>query len=162
MAEKNTIELFLKGYDHASGEIKKVEKSLIGMGTTAKKAVIGIEKGMNTAFKALGVAAVAGVSIAGYQLQKLARESVSLANAQEEAEAKLKAVIQATGKAAGYTADELSEMATAMQRVTTFGDEMIMEGMAILATFKNIRGEAFERTKGIHQEFRMDLRQNLR
>jgi phage-related minor tail protein len=37
-------------------------------------------------------------------------------------------------------------MASGMQKVTTVGDEVTLGGMAILATFKQIRGEGFERS----------------
>jgi len=36
-------------------------------------------------------------------------------------------------------------MAGEFQKVTTFGDEVTLSGMAILATFKQVRGEGFER-----------------
>ena len=142
----DTIEVFLKAKDQASREIKKARESVSSFTATAKKASDGLEKGLNTAFKALGAAAVVGVGIAIYQMQKLAKEGVALANVQEKAEAKVRAVIRATGGAAGFTAEEMGEMASAMQRVIGVGDELILNGMALLATFKNVRGEAFERT----------------
>jgi DNA-directed RNA polymerase specialized sigma24 family protein len=76
----------------------------------------------------------------------LSRESISLAERQIQAEARVAAVIKATGGAAGFTAEELKKMAASMQGSTTFGDEEILESMAILGTFKSVSGDVFKRT----------------
>ena len=81
-----------------------------------------------------------------YALNRAMTSFVALANDQEEAENRLQGVLRATGHAAGFNLAQLKEMASAMQSVTTVGDEVILSGMSILATFKNVRGEAFERT----------------
>lgn len=101
-----------------------------------KKSVFNLK----TAFAALGAAVIV------HKIKGAIEEYVGLAEVQESAEKRLESVVRATGMAAGYTSDELKGMAGAMQDLTTAGDETIMQGMAILATFKNIRGEAFERT----------------
>ena len=54
---------------------------------------------------------------------------------QEQAEAKLETVLQSTGYAAGVTSEELKNMASELQKVTTFGDEAIIEAQALLLTF---------------------------
>jgi phage-related minor tail protein len=72
-------------------------------------------------------------------------EWVDLAEIQEKAETRLQAVLMSTGHAAGFNLDQLKAMASGMQNVTTVGDEVILSGMSILATFKNVRQEAFER-----------------
>ena len=97
------------------------------------------------AYAVAGVAAVYGVTkmISG-AINKM-KEYVGLANVQEAAERKLGAVLKATGNAAGYNLEQLKKMASGMQSVTTVGDEVTLSGMAILATFKQVRGEGFER-----------------
>ena len=70
--------------------------------------------------------------------------SVALAARQEQAEARLAAVVRATGNAAGFTTEQLLEQANALQAVTTFGDEVIIKAQGILATFKEITGDEFE------------------
>lgn len=112
--------------------------------------------------KALGVAMAAASAVAVYEIQKIAREAITLANAQEEAEANLAAVVKATGNAAGLTADEMFKMASALQDVTTYGDEVIISGMAILATFKNIGKDAFERATKAALDMSVALKQDLR
>jgi hypothetical protein len=62
---------------------------------------------------------------------------------QEIQENKIKALIESTGGAAGVTAEEIGKMAEALQSVTTFGDEVIMEGQAILLTFDKIGKDIF-------------------
>ena len=74
------------------------------------------------------------------------RQSIGLAERQIQAEMRIAAVVRATGGAAGYTAEQLKKMASEMQKRTTFGDEEILESMALLSTFKSIAGDAFERT----------------
>jgi phage-related protein len=66
------------------------------------------------------------------------------ADKQAEAEAKLAAVIKATGGAAGITAEEIKTLAQQLQRTTTFGDETTIAGAAVLLTFKSIRNELGE------------------
>lgn len=71
-------------------------------------------------------------------------------NEQREQQVKLAAVLRATGNAAGFTRKQLEEQASALQKLTTFGDEAIISTQAILATFKQIKGEQFqEATKAI-------------
>lgn len=78
---------------------------------------------------------------------------VRLATKQSDAEAKLAGVLRATGEAAGFTAKELIKEAAALQKVTTFGDEVIINAQAILATFKQIKGDQFKETT----ELAMDM-----
>ena len=60
---------------------------------------------------------------------------------QEEALARLEALVKATGGAAGLTAEEIAQMCADLQKVTTYGDEAGMELAAMLLTFKEIRSD---------------------
>lgn len=71
---------------------------------------------------------------------------VDSASESEQAVARLEGVLRATGGAAGLTSDDLQNMANSLQDVTRFSDETILNGEAILLTFRNISGEMFERT----------------
>ncbi len=113
-------------FNAVKSDIRGITKSLGGLKTMA----LGITAG------------VAGI----YALAKGIDAVTSAAMTQRDAEAKLEAVLKATGNAAGFNIDQLKGMASGLQEVSTFGDETILSGMALLATFKNIRGEAFERT----------------
>ena len=59
---------------------------------------------------------------------------------QHEALALVEHRIAATGKAAGFSRDQLAEMAAELQAVTAFGDEEVLESQALLLSFNNIAG----------------------
>jgi len=111
---------FKKGMDDSENRLKR-------FGASALK-VAGVAAGMFTTAIAVG------------------SKFVQMANEQIRSEARLEAVLKATGNAAGFTSDQLKKQAAALQEVAGLGDEVIMQGQAILATFKNVSGEAFERT----------------
>jgi len=92
--------------------------------------------GLKTA--ALGFTVAAGAAVAA------GIKMVQMAGIQEKAEAKLEAVLKATGNAAGFSAEELKNQASALQDVTTYGDESIISMQAVLATFKEVKGDNFK------------------
>jgi hypothetical protein len=61
----------------------------------------------------------------------------------EEVQNKLQAVLKATGGAAGLSKDQIAGMAGELQKVTTFGDEAILSGQTMLATFTRIGRDVF-------------------
>lgn len=76
------------------------------------------------------------------------RDSLSLFDVQEKAQAKVVQAVRQTGGAAGFAADELFRQASALQAVTRFGDEAILDGVtAQFLTFTNITGDAFTRAQ---------------
>ena len=108
--------------------------------------------------KAFAVAAAASLAVAVLAVRKF----LTLLGEQEKAEAKLAAVVKATGRAAGFTAEELFKQAAALQAVTTFGDEVIISGQAILATFKQIGGPQFTRATEAVLDMATVMDQDLR
>lgn len=84
-----------------------------------------------------------GSAIAVKKLADFGGSMIELYNTQIQAETKLASVIRATGGAAGYTIDEFKAMASELQELTGIGDEVILSAQAIIATFKNIKGDAF-------------------
>ncbi len=106
-----------------------------------------------------------GASLAAVkQSFAIANDLIETFGKQEQAVAKLDAIIKATGQSAGFTSKEMQNMAAGLQQVTTFGDEAIINGQAILATFKTIGKETFPRaTKTIldlSAAFGQDLKQS--
>lgn len=86
---------------------------------------------------AVGTVASAGIAA-------LFRGSLDAYDQQARAEAKVAQAIRATGGAAGFTAEELYSQASALQRVTRFGDEDILNKVtAQFLTFKNVTGDVF-------------------
>ena len=98
--------------------------------------------GLMTSAAAVGAAITGALAVGTIAISKF----TALTGAQEEAQAKLAAVIKSTGGAAGFTAEQLFDQAAALQQVSVHGDEAIINMQAILATFKNISGEVFQKT----------------
>ena len=109
-----------------------------------------------------GVATVVGVATAIKSLSDATQEYVTLAGEQETAETDLQSVLTSTGNAAGFTLTQLEEMASGLQSVTTVGDETTLSGMAILATFKNIKDEAFKGATQAALDMSQVMKQDLK
>jgi len=109
--------------------------------------------GVSKAFLGVGAAvtaAAATVGVAIYKLTGFVKEAIDLSFEQAKAEAKLGAVLRSTGYAAGFSADQLKAQASAFQQISTFGDESIISMQAVLATFKEVKGDNFKRaTKAV-------------
>ena len=130
-------------YTLITADDKPLKRGLVKARQESVKGAKRIQAALNKInFKAIALGATAMAATVGFAASKF----IKLAIEQEAVEKRLGAVIKSTGEAAGYNLDQLKKMAAAMQQVTTVGDETILSGRAILATFKQIRGEAFERT----------------
>ena len=87
-----------------------------------------------------GVAMV-GVSLAIRTIRKAIRdltEAMRAGGEQEVLDAQQEAILRATGSAAGYTAEELSEMRGAMSELTGVSDELIERAQNLFLTFTQI------------------------
>lgn len=101
---------------------------------------------MVAAFAAVGAGIAAAMSVK--MVFDWGKSFVEAAAEAQEAEAKLSAVLDATGHAAGFTTQQLVDLSSQLQQVTKFEAETTQEAMGIIATFKNIRGDIFvEATK---------------
>ncbi len=89
----------------------------------------------------LGVTKAAGLMLAG--LVAGSAGFVSSFARQEEAMVRLRAVIRATGGAAGVSATQMEQYAQELQKITGLADEVTINMQAVLATFKNVRGDVF-------------------
>lgn len=78
-------------------------------------------------------------------LLDMANKAVEAFQGQELAEAKLNAVLKATGYTAGQTGSQLAAMAGELQKTTGFSDDAIISAQAMMATFRNIGGDVFPR-----------------
>ena len=92
---------------------------------------------------AAGKAIVEGLIGAAYKAIEVGGQMISLAQEQAAAEQKLESVIRATGGAAGFSAEQLKQHAANLQNITTVGDETIIGVEALMATFRNVRGDVF-------------------
>lgn len=77
------------------------------------------------------------------------------------ASAQLEATIRATGGVAGQTAGALQEQASALQRVTSYGDDAIIGMQSLLLSFTKIRGEVFTNAVPVILDLATALRMDL-
>jgi len=106
-----------KEFKKIKGETKQLQDNLSSI---AKKSAVG--------FVAL-TAAIVGVTKAF--------------RADEQAAFQTKAILKATGFAAGVTADEITELSTALQDQTIFSDSAVQSAANMLLTFKNLGKNIF-------------------
>ena len=69
-----------------------------------------------------------------------------------ENQRKFQAVLEATGGAAGITAQEMADYAGELQGVTKFEDDATMGAAALMASFGNINGDNFKRSISLAQD----------
>ena len=69
-----------------------------------------------------------------------------------ENQRKFQAVLEATGGAAGITAQEMADYAGELQAVTNFEDDATMGAAALMASFGNVDGENFKRSISLAQD----------
>jgi hypothetical protein len=145
MAKRVEVDIKTRGADKASKDLGKVDK---GLGRLAKSA---------------GVAAAgffgARALIAGFQ------SVISLTKQQVLAEAQLNAVLKSTAGVAGVTAKELTNMASALQKQTRFGDEAIIKAQSLMLTFTKVGKEVFpdaiEAVLNMSEAMGQDLQQGV-
>lgn len=117
---------YQKKLKQADAKTKRFEKN-------TKKSLAGISK----SFKALAAGAAIGLFV---------RKIVTATKKQEQAVKQLEQGLASTGGVVGQSLDELTKKAAELQKVTTFGDEEIIDAQAKLVTFTGIVEDQFDRT----------------
>lgn len=110
---------------------------LTGKLKDADNAAQGLDKSIGNLVKG-GLVALGGLAIADFM-----KSSVQDFNDAAQASAQLEASLTSTGFAAGLTKDELDKQASALQKITLFGDEATTQSQALLLTFTNIKDRIF-------------------
>ncbi|MBI4916879.1 MAG: phage tail length tape measure family protein [Acidobacteria bacterium] len=127
----------------ATGRLDQVEKAHGKVSTAAA----GAQKsfgGLTSA--AAGLAGAFGGLLSIGAVATALRSVVGASIEAERADIKLQAVLKATGYVAGVTAEQIGGYASQMQSLTGVDDDTIKSAAAVLATFKNVREQGFERT----------------
>lgn len=112
----------------------RASRRMAGMNSSARR----LAGGVGTLSRAAGIAVAAGGALTvavGVRAYKAFDEARKIA-------AQTEAAIKATGGAANITAQEVGDLATAIQLKTGIDDESIRKGSNLLLTFKQIRNEA--------------------
>jgi hypothetical protein len=130
-------------------EVVVSAKNMLAKGLAGAREAISsfagsIGRVMSGAINAAKQAAMA-VGLVGGAMLAAGRKAVAAYHEDAAAAGKLAATLKATGYAAGFTVSQLQEQASALQRLTGVGDETILSMQGILATFRNIKGDAFTR-----------------
>jgi len=137
----------------ASGQVQKFGSTAEKSGEQASRGMERAERssrslsgGLGKVALAAGGAAAALVSIrtATAGLRQVATNTIVA----EQAQAQLEARIVSTGGAAGRTIEQLNANASALQDVSTTGDEVTQSMQAVLLTFTQIEGANFDRATG--------------
>lgn len=99
-------------------------------------------KNWGTAIKTVLVGVAAG--FAAKKLFDFGSDMISAYSEAQQAETRLASVLKATGEAAGYSKEQLMAMSSQLEEQLAIGDDTIQNTFAIIATFKNIRGDHFK------------------
>ena len=145
MSKAITIPVRTQGTDKAARQLGKVDK---GLSRLAK-----------------GAAAAAGAFFAARGLINAFNSVIAATEAQVLAEAQLNAALKSTQGVAGLTAKELTNMASALQKQTRFGDEAIINAQSLLLTFtkvgKDVFPDAIETILNMSEAMGQDLQQGV-
>lgn len=95
--------------------------------------------GMQSMLGMIGVGVGFGAIIGGI------RGTIAEAQVAMDSQTRLAAAVETSGKAAGFSAEQMATFATELQGVTTAGDETIKDAMTTLTTFPKVAGEMFKR-----------------
>ena len=145
MSKAITIPVRTQGTDKAARQLGKVDK---GLSRLAK-----------------GAAAAAGAFFAARGLINAFNSVIAATETQDLAEAQLNAALKSTHGVAGLTAKELTNMASALQKQTRFGDEAIINAQSLLLTFtkvgKDVFPDAIETILNMSEAMGQDLQQGV-
>jgi len=121
--KKFDVEARVSVKDDASKNVKKVESGFKRLTKTIKSSALA------------QVAAIAGVAVAFRAVVRAIGASITAANKQAEAINALEGALAPLGSQVEKVSKALQEQAAALQKVTTFGDEEIIEAQALIASF---------------------------
>lgn len=125
----------LKKVGDAATSTGKIASSGLSLSAGAAGALAGALAGVYAAYKLVNTAIDTGISLAKRSLT----ESMNYINV----ETRLASVLKASGNAAGFTTDQLTDLASAYQNVTSFSDDAVIGAQTLLATFQKITGNTF-------------------
>lgn len=147
MPSRNVIEIIIQATDAASDVVdstgKKVSSALDSIGSGLQKTG--------------GALTVLGAPFLGF-----AATAIKSAMDSEDAIAQLNATLRSTKGAAGVTEQAAIQLASSLQKVTTYGDEAILAGESLLLTFTNVGSGVFERATKAALDMSTAMKQDLK
>lgn len=131
--------------DPRTGAAMSTVKGQLGGIKGALRGVNDMARSAGRSMRNVGLGMSAGITA---PLTILGRDAVKLHSIQMDAENAVRQVLNSTGGASGKSADELFRIASAMQKVSNYGDEDILRNVtAPLLTFTGIAGKEFDRAQ---------------
>lgn len=123
----------------AIDEVGKVQGALrdLGEATGASK----LKNGLKNVAKGVAIGAGAAIAAVGALAVSTAKDLMRV----ERLGAQTEAVIKATGGAAGRSKAQVDALATNLERMSGAEAETVTEGQNMLLTFKNIKGDQFDK-----------------
>lgn len=140
MADVN-LKIVIDALNMASGELQKVQGQLNGVEEAGKKGSAGLSTAKD-AFESLTGVSLTGVG-ALMAVGGALKYSIDQAAEMQQIMAQTEAVIRSTGGAAGMTAQDVSDLSSALAENSTFADDAVQKGANLLLTFTNIGADVF-------------------
>ena len=137
-----------------AGDLSDIKRDLAALKKqaqdTSREAARGASQ-WNVLGKALdglraNITGIVGAYLGFRGVQKLFGAIIDNTVEAERVAAQLEARVKSTGQVAGFTAEQLLQLAKDFQSVTSFGDEAIATAETLLLSFTNIRGDNFTKT----------------
>ncbi|WP_420541487.1 hypothetical protein [Pseudooceanicola atlanticus] len=124
-------------FGQLKSEIGAIKGGLAGVNDYARRA----GRSMRNVGAGMSAAVTAPLAMFG-------KQAVELFDVQQQAEGAVQQAITSTGGSAGRSLSELKGLASALQDVTTYGDEDILRNVtAPLLTFTKVQGDVFDRAQ---------------
>ena len=135
-------------YEKVSSQLKDTQKQL----TEVQKTSGTVGERIQATFKSMGAGIKSaftwdniktGIGAIGVAAAGLLKSSVDEATEAQTVNTNLAQTIKSTGGAAGMTVNSLNDLAESLSRSTTFEDDQVKSGEAMLLTFTNIGKNVF-------------------
>ena len=150
MAEETVIIRFTGDASSVESAADQASKAVGGLESTAKTAGKGFDvlgEIATGAMRRIGEAAINAVGTGLSMIGNVIGDSIKEATEFQNVFAQTQAVVESTGMAAGFTAEEMAGLASdlsAASGMSLFSDDAILGATNVLATFKEIQGVQFE------------------
>jgi hypothetical protein len=125
------------GIKQAQRELEKLARAA----DTYSQSIVAKMARTGESFSRLGQTLTTNLSL---PLMAIGGLSIKAFTEQEDAIAKMEAVIKSTGGVAGVTSSHITDLSSSLQETTTFADEVTTNAAALLLTFKGVRNEMGE------------------
>jgi len=139
---KNSVTLILEVDDKGTAKIKQfageAKRAMQDVGSTSKQVSDGISKSW------LAIGAAVGAAL--YGIQRASRDFIEASNKQAKAVLGMETVMRSMGRYSSSFSSNLQDLASSLQSVTNFGDEVTLEGTKFLMTYGEITDRLMPRS----------------